>query len=98
MENVRIVGTKFRKGLEKMQLDRPKLLKQVRGRGLMLGVEFDASVPVSKVVDLCRQRGIFVLTAGNNTLRIVPPLVIGPREVERGLEVLREVVSIVDTR
>jgi acetylornithine/succinyldiaminopimelate/putrescine aminotransferase len=64
---------------------------EVRGRGLLLGATLDR--PVAPVVDSCRERGLLVLSAGPDVLRLTPPLVIGPAEVEEALGVLRDVLS-----
>jgi acetylornithine/N-succinyldiaminopimelate aminotransferase len=52
---------------------------EVRGRGLLLGAELDR--PAAAVVDACRERGLLVLSAGESTLRLAPPLVVTPEDV-----------------
>ena len=59
---------------------------EVRGRGLLLGITLDR--PVAPVVDSCRERGLLVLSAGPDVLRLTPPLVVGPAEVEEALAVI----------
>ena len=44
------------------------------------------------VIDACRERGVLVISAGGNVLRLAPPLTISAEEVDEGLGVLREVV------
>jgi acetylornithine/N-succinyldiaminopimelate aminotransferase len=63
------------------------LVKEVRGMGLMIGV--GVAVPPGDVVAACRARGLLVLTAGEDTVRILPPLVITDAEIDRGLAALR---------
>ena len=58
----------------------------VRGQGLLVGV--DLKPPVGDVVTACRQRGLLALTAGDNTLRLAPPLVIDEAGVERGVAII----------
>ncbi|KAJ7368045.1 acetylornithine aminotransferase [Mycena albidolilacea] len=61
---------------------------KVRGRGLIRGLGFlDAKHPGS-VVDLARARGVFVLTAGKNVVRIVPSLNVGREEVDTAIDVI----------
>lgn len=70
-------------------------VKEVRGLGLIVGIELD--VQASPLVDACRDAGLLVLTAGKgNVVRLVPPLVISEKELEQGAEVLRECLSVLD--
>ena len=63
----------------------------VRGRGLLLGLELDR--PAAPVVDACRERGVLVGSAGDNVLRLTPPLTISEADLAHGLRVLEEVLS-----
>lgn len=63
------------------------LVKEVRGMGLMIGI--GVSVPPGDVVTACRARQLLVLTAGEDTVRLLPPLVIADEELDRGLAALR---------
>ncbi len=61
---------------------------EVRGRGLLLGAVVDR--PATDVVTACRERGLLVLSAGEDVVRLAPPLTIGPAEVEEALALLGE--------
>jgi acetylornithine/N-succinyldiaminopimelate aminotransferase len=63
------------------------LVKDLRGMGLMIGI--GVTVPPGDVVSACRDRGLLILTAGDDTLRLLPPLVISDEEIDRGLAVLK---------
>ncbi|KAJ6516146.1 acetylornithine aminotransferase [Mycena sanguinolenta] len=67
----------------------PALLERtVRGRGLIRGLGFlDAGHP-GAVVEMARARGVFVLTAGKNVVRIVPSLNVGEEEVDTAVDVI----------
>jgi acetylornithine/N-succinyldiaminopimelate aminotransferase len=67
------------------------LVKDARGRGLMLGAV--VSVPPDKVKALCLERGLLVLTAGDDVVRLLPPLVISEDEIDRGLGILRDALD-----
>jgi acetylornithine/N-succinyldiaminopimelate aminotransferase len=58
----------------------------VRGQGLLLGALLDR--PVGPVVEACRERGLLVLSAGPDVLRLTPPLVVTASEVEEALAAL----------
>ncbi|CAD5317763.1 unnamed protein product [Arabidopsis thaliana] len=70
-------------------------VKEVRGEGLIIGVELD--VPASSLVDACRDSGLLILTAGKgNVVRIVPPLVISEEEIERAVEIMSQNLTALD--
>jgi len=64
----------------------------VRGRGLLIGVE--TAAPAADIVAAARDEGLLVLTAGENVLRLAPPLTVGVDEVAAALEVLARVVTL----
>ena len=61
-------------------------VKEVRGRGLMIGAVVDGDA--GEVVDACRANGLLALTAGTDVLRLLPPLVVDTAEVEEALGIL----------
>jgi len=66
-------------------------VNEVRGRGLMWGLEL--AEPAAPYVTAARERGLLVVTAGADVLRLVPPLVISPEELERGTTILEEILA-----
>lgn len=66
-------------------------VKQVRGLGLMWGVELDGEA--APVIGALLQNGIIATVAGPNVVRLLPPLIIGDQEIEFVLEKLREVLQ-----
>ena len=66
-------------------------VKAVRGRGLLWGIEL--SEPAAPFVAAARERGLLVLTAGPEVIRLIPPLVITDPELERGVAMLEEVLA-----
>mgnify|MGYP003362203845 FL=1 len=82
--------------LEQLQLafqDHPKI-SAVRGLGMMIGIETSASL--SRLVEAARQKGLIILTAGENVIRLLPPLTISREEIQQGIAILKEVFSEVD--
>jgi len=86
LENVTARGAQLSAGLDKLPG-----VREVRGRGLLLAGLLDRDA--SPVVDECRARGLLVLTAGPDVLRLLPPLVVTEAEVDEALGVLREVLA-----
>ncbi len=94
------VGTYLKSGLEKLMTGR-ECIGDVRGKGLMLGVEF-VKDKVSKepapelraaVERACFERGLIVLGAGFNTIRWSPPLVITKENVDIALEIFDDAIG-----
>ncbi|XP_058204851.1 acetylornithine aminotransferase, mitochondrial-like [Rhododendron vialii] len=70
-------------------------VREVRGTGLIVGVELDVSA--SALVDACRNSGLLILTAGKgNVVRLVPPLVISEGELDHAAEILLECLPVLD--
>ncbi|KAL8945718.1 MAG: hypothetical protein Q9222_007783 [Ikaeria aurantiellina] len=85
----------FRRGFGRLQEKYPQHIKEVRGRGLLLGLQL-AGDP-TPIVTAARERGLLVITCGTNTLRFVPPLIISDEEIEEGLGVLERAMDVVFT-
>ena len=74
-------------GLELVQrVERLPGVVAARGRGLLVGIELDR--PASDVVEAAREQGVLVLTAGENVVRLAPPLTVRADEIAEVLEVL----------
>ena len=101
IENAAKVGAYAQDCLAEIASRHPSI-GQVRGIGLMLGVEFvkqsnwhhPAEALRDRVVDLAFERGLLLLGCGKSTIRISPPLCITKEEVDEGMLILEEAVSI----
>lgn len=65
-------------------------IKTVRGMGLMLGIVVDGKER-SALVNACMDKGLLVLTAGEDTIRLLPPLTITREEIDSALAIMKEV-------
>jgi len=76
----------------------PKV-KEVRGRGLMLGLDIESSSWLFLKAGIARadfakqQNGLLLLSAGTNTLRLLPPYTITDGELEQGIEIMNELLA-----
>ena len=77
------------KGLE-MKARHPALVKDARGRGLLLGVEL--TYDAGPVVGRLRERGVLSNLAGERTVRFAPPFLVTREELDEGLRVLEDAV------
>jgi 4-aminobutyrate aminotransferase len=95
MQNAETVGAHLRAGLEALQ-EKHALIGDVRGRGLMIGVELvrdrktkeRATTERNALVQECFRRGLLVLGAGRNAIRLSPPLVLTRQEADTALEII----------
>ena len=69
------------------------LVKQIRGRGLLKGMELRETVPTGVFVDLCRENGVLVVSAGCNTIRLIPALIVSESEVNAAFKVFEKVIT-----
>jgi 4-aminobutyrate aminotransferase len=77
----------------KAMATRHDVVTDVRGWGLMIGVELSRNRDA--VIEECFRRGVLVLGAGPNTIRISPPLVVDEEQVECAVETLSAAISAV---
>jgi 4-aminobutyrate aminotransferase len=99
MLNAVEVGEYTLRRLEELQSRHPSI-GQVRGRGLMIGVEFvqdrethqpDVELR-DRIIHLAFQSGLLLLGCGKSTIRIAPPLSISQGEIDQGLIILEEII------
>jgi acetylornithine/LysW-gamma-L-lysine aminotransferase len=67
------------------------VMRQVRGRGLMIGVELRR--PATPAIIELQQRGVLVLAAGRTVIRLLPPMIIDAATLSRAVDVIVEVVA-----
>lgn len=91
LANATTMGDILKKGL--VELVGGRGIIDVRGIGMMLGIEFDTEVTrTKKIVELFRN-GILVLPAGRKSIRIMPPLIITKEEIQEGLSIINTVLA-----
>ena len=88
LEEVKIKGELIRDYIEGMH---SPYVAGVRGLGLMIGVQL-TGISHKELAQRCIDRGLLVLTAGTDTLRLLPPLTITREEILRGLDILHSVL------
>lgn len=87
-ERARTLGEYF---LEELRANKSERIREVRGLGLMLGIELKEKA--GPYVQRLMERGIIVLLAGATVIRLLPPLVITRDEIDRVLSALKEVLA-----
>lgn len=92
LEHVQDISGYLRKRLEELKTEYPCITER-RGRGLMQGLELASSVPAGEISAKALQQGLILITAGNNVLRFLPPLVLEKEHVDEMAEILRNVLG-----
>lgn len=83
LEHVRDVALVFRQGLAALKDRFPEVIEDVRGEGLMLGIK--AKIPVADLLAAVRAEKLLGVPAGDNVLRLLPPLTVTAEEAREGL-------------
>jgi len=90
IENAKNMGQKFRQGLEELK-SKHKIIREVRGKGLMIGVELKFEVKDILMEGI--KNGLLLLYSGRNILRFLPPLVISEEDITKTLKILDELLT-----
>lgn len=96
VENSQRVGEKLLRGLRQVQAEYPDFIQEVRGRGLMIGVEFHEADFGELTITNMIQRGVIAAYTLNNpkVIRMEPPLIMTERDAEFALQVFAESVVV----
>jgi acetylornithine aminotransferase len=84
-------------GFQDLQKKYPDLISEIRGRGLILGLQLSEafSPKASEIVTAARERGMLIITAGEGCLRFVPPLTITEEQLKTALKILEQSLEAV---
>ncbi|CAN5565873.1 acetyl ornithine aminotransferase family protein [soil metagenome] len=94
MANAEARGEQAMAGLRRLVDDHPEAVRDVRGKGLMVGVEFSSSEIAEAVQWLAFRSGLLVLEAGESVVRMSPPLVVTDDEIDTGVRLFAEAVAL----
>jgi 4-aminobutyrate aminotransferase len=105
MENARRLGGVALKRLNEMK-EKYEAVGDVRGLGLFLGAEIvkdkkskaRGEKEAREIMDYCFRHGLLLITAGRNTVRVIPPLNISEDELNEGLDILEEGISATNSK
>jgi acetylornithine/N-succinyldiaminopimelate aminotransferase len=81
----------LRQGLTEMIARRPKIFKGLRGRGFLCGIE--CLVPNGALVDALREEKLLTVIAGENVLRLLPPLVVSEAQIDKAVGLIDQVAG-----
>jgi len=95
IDNAAARGQQAMAELARLQASYPSLMTDVRGKGLMLGIEFDTPVHAEEVQWEAFQKGLLVLECGKSSVRMSPALTVTEAEMATGLRLFAEAVRAV---
>lgn len=98
VDNAQVRGEQAMTGLRPLKTLLPHLVRDVRGRGLMIGVEFDNAAHAEEVQWACFQHGLLVLECGKSTVRMSPALTVTEDEMTTALRIFSEAAMEVAAR
>jgi acetylornithine/N-succinyldiaminopimelate aminotransferase len=84
LDRVRRTGLLFKQRLAEIKDRYPSVISEVRGEGLLVGVR--GNVPAGDLVDALRAEKMIAVAAGDNVVRLLPPLIISEQEIAEGIE------------
>ena len=90
MSNVNVVGAYLKEKFEAFQKQYPSLITEVRGMGLMLGIQL--TKPGREIVDACLKEGAIINCTAGDVLRFVPPLIVSKEQVDELCAVMERVL------
>ncbi len=92
LANAAAMGARLRAGLERAAAD-TDVVRDIRGAGLMIGVEFDSHGAAEAVQEAAFHRGLLTLECGESSLRFSPPLIVDERSVDIAIRIFGEAVG-----
>ena len=90
--NARCVGKFLLDQLNELQNKHPKVLRDVRGLGLMIGIEFDPKFSAIEIVKQLHDKNLLTIPAATSVIRLLPPLNLRQSEAEEALHAIESVV------
>lgn len=91
LEHVREISDYLDESLNELASSNPRIL-ELRGRGLMRGIRIDGAA--ADVRKAAQDKGLLVATAGDDVVRMVPPLILGHEQVDEAMQVLGEAIKV----
>jgi len=95
LQNVQERGEQLRKGLRAIATKYPQLIAEVRGWGLINGMELQAEIPLTsiEIVKKAMEQGVLLVPAGPKVVRFVPPLIVSAEEIDRAVAELEKAIA-----
>lgn len=89
LDNATGMGEYFLSGLRAIKKEFGELVRDVRGKGLILGIEFISAETAKDAVGKCSNSGLLTLLTEQKVMRILPPLIVKKNEIDHALKIIR---------
>ncbi|MEW6109604.1 MAG: acetylornithine transaminase [Nitrospirota bacterium] len=89
LDQCRRMGKYFKKGLEGLKKEFPSIIADIRGMGLLIGMELTRDG--APVVKACLERGVLINCTAGNIIRFMPPLIVTEKDIDHLMEVLEQI-------
>ena len=89
LKNVKYVSEYFLSNLNKIQNEYPNIIKEIRGRGLLIGIQL--KIDQTKFIKKLMDNNLLTIRAAENVVRILPPLNVKKSEINQSLKIIKKV-------
>ncbi|MBM3516729.1 MAG: aspartate aminotransferase family protein [Alphaproteobacteria bacterium] len=96
LPHVRAMGAYLRERLEALSRSNSRVIEEVRGRGLMMGVK--TRCPNAEMIDALRAHGLITVSAGDNVVRVYPPLIVERPHIDEAMEIFMKACAELGAR
>ena len=94
LKNVKALGLYLKEKLQTLAQKYP-FLQEVRGEGLLVGVQMESDP--KPLVTECKKHGLLVISAGSNTMRFMPPLIVTKKEIDDAISIFEKCLKKQET-
>tara|TARA_B100000674_G_scaffold240343_1_gene197551 strand:- start:708 stop:1892 length:1185 start_codon:yes stop_codon:yes gene_type:complete len=91
LNNVKKNSKYFMQGLQKLKNDYPKIIKEIRGKGLLIGIQLNFDQ--AKFIQSLEENKFLTIRAAENVVRILPPLTVNKTEINLAIKILKKVCN-----
>jgi len=91
LDNVKSVSKYFLLNLNKIKDKYPNLIKEIRGKGLLIGIQLHSDQ--AKFIKMLMENKLLTIRAAENVVRILPPLNVKKNEIDQALKIIKKVCS-----
>ena len=89
LDNAEGTGEYFLSGLRSVKEEFGELIRDVRGKGLILGIEFRSPEIAKEAVGKCTNNGLLTILTEQKVMRMLPPLIVGRKEIDHAIKIIR---------
>jgi len=93
LKNVEQTGKYAIDLLQKLQKKYPKVIDEIRGTGLIIGIKINNKFKTDDIAKKLLENGLVTASAGDNVIRVLPPLIIKKSHIKKGIEIIEKILG-----